>query len=96
MTAKCAYAESTGCGASAPRPVLAPWLKLIIGFVLIWTLIFVIGSLAQLLPGAKRMAQVIDERGLRATAVYYTDFEEPAEGSERIRDSLDYRSRSDR
>ena len=36
------------------------------------------------------MAQVIDERDLRATAIYYTDFEEPAEGSERIRDSLDY------
>jgi len=36
------------------------------------------------------MARVIDERGLRATAVYYTDFEEPAEGSEFIRDRLDY------
>jgi len=36
------------------------------------------------------MAHVIDERHLRATAIYYTDFEEPAEGSERIRDSLDY------
>jgi hypothetical protein len=36
------------------------------------------------------MAHVIDERNLRATAIYYTDFEEPAEGSERIRDSLDY------
>jgi hypothetical protein len=36
---------------------------------------------------------VIDERGLRATAIYYTDFEEPAEGSERIRDSLDYMPR---
>jgi hypothetical protein len=36
------------------------------------------------------MAYVIDDRNLRATAIYYTDFEEPAEGSERIRDSLDY------
>jgi hypothetical protein len=96
MTAKCAYAETPGCGAEARQPGVYPWLKLIIGFVLIWALIFVIGSLAQLLPGAKRMAQVIDERGLRATAVYYTDFEEPAEGSERIRDSLDYKPRSDR
>ncbi len=90
MTAKCATVENTDCGASAPQSVFSPWLKLIVGFVLIWVLIFVGGSLARLLPGAKRMAQVIDERGLRATAVYYTDFEEPAEGSERIRDSLDY------
>jgi hypothetical protein len=68
-------------------------LKLVIGFALIWALIFGGGSLARFLPGARRMAQVIDERGLRATAVYYTDFEEPAEGSERIRDSLDYAPR---
>ena len=96
MTAKCASAETPGCEASAPQPGIYPWLKLVAGFILIWALIFGIGSLAQLLPGAKRMAQVIDERGLRAPAVYYTDFEEPAEGSERIRDSLDYKPRSDR
>jgi hypothetical protein len=74
--------------------VFSPWLKLIIGFFLIWALIFVVGSVAQLLPGAKHMARVIDERDLRATAIYYTDFEEPAEGSERIRDSLDYMPRA--
>jgi hypothetical protein len=96
MTVKCAYAETPGCAASTPPPGVYRWLKLVAGFILIWTLIFGIGSLAQQLPGAKRMAQVIDERGLRATAVYYTDFEEPAEGSERIRDSLDYMPRSDR
>jgi hypothetical protein len=74
--------------------VFSPWLKLIIGFFLIWALIFVVGSVAQLLPGAKHMARVIDERDLRATAIYYTDFEEPAEASERIRDSLDYMPRA--
>jgi hypothetical protein len=91
MTVKRANAANTDSGASAPLSVFAPWLKLIIGFGLIWALIFLGGSLAQRLPGARHMARVIDERGLRATAVYYTDFEEPAEGSERIRDSLDYR-----
>jgi hypothetical protein len=77
-------------GAEAPQAGLRAWLKLIIGFVMIWALIFGLGSLARFIPGAQRMAQVIDERNLRATAIYYTDFEEPAEGSERIRDSLDY------
>ena len=90
MTTKCASPDNSVCGASAPQTGFGPWLKLIIGFVMIWVLIFGFGSLARLLPGAKHMAQVIDERGLRATAIYYTDFEEPAEGSERIRDSLDY------
>jgi len=82
-------ADTVG-GAPAPPTVLTSWVKLIVGFVLIWALIFGFGSLARLIPGAARMAQVIDERNLRATAIYYTDFEEPAEGSERIRDSLSY------
>ena len=77
-------------GASAPPATLNPWLKLLIGIALILFFMFGIGSLAQYIPGARHMAQVIDERNLRVTAIYYTDFEEPAEGSERIRDSLDY------
>lgn len=77
--------------ASAPQAGVNPWLKLVIGTALIIAFIFGFGSLAQWIPGARQMAQVIDERNLRATAIYYTDFEEPAEGSERIRDSLDYR-----
>jgi hypothetical protein len=76
--------------ASAPPAALNPWLRLLIGIVLILFFMFGIGSLAQRIPGARHMAHVIDERHLRATAIYYTDFEEPAEGSERIRDSLDY------
>jgi hypothetical protein len=77
-------------GASAPPAALNPWLRLLIGIALILFFMFGIGSLAQRIPGARHMAHVIDERHLRATAIYYTDFEEPAEGSERIRDSLDY------
>jgi len=90
MTTNFAPPRTALCGASTPQSGLGPWLRLIIGFVVIWALIFGVGSLARLLPGARHMAQVIDERGLRATAIYYTDFEEPAEGSEWIRDSLQY------
>ncbi|MFH1976641.1 MAG: hypothetical protein ABIJ52_13980 [Pseudomonadota bacterium] len=91
MTAKSMCASQSVCGVPAPRTELNPYLKLIIGIALILGFIFGIGSLAQFIPGARHMARVIDERNLRATAIFYTDFEEPAEGSERIRDSLDYR-----
>lgn len=90
MIGKHANSLTPACGASAPQASLHPWLKLIIGIVLILAFIFGIGSLAQWIPGARHMAQVIDQRNLRVSAIYYTDFEEPAEGSERIRDSLDY------
>lgn len=77
------------CGASAPQARFKPWLKLVAGFILIWAGIFALGTLLQFSPGAKHMAEVIDERNLRATAIYYTDFEEPYEGSEYIRHSLE-------
>ncbi len=83
--------QCPACGDTLPQAGFYPVLKLLIGIALILTFIFGVGSLAQLIPGASHMAKVIDERNLRATAIYYTDFEEPAEGSESIRDSLDYR-----
>lgn len=64
------------------------WLKLLAGVAAVLFFIFGIGSLAARLPGAARMAEVIDERELRATAIFYTDFKESAEGSEYIRDAL--------
>jgi hypothetical protein len=90
MTEKDTCASDPAHGTSARRAGLKPWLKLVIGIALILVFIFGVGSLAQLIPGARHMANVIDERNLRATAIYYTDFEEPAEGSGRIRDSLEY------
>lgn len=77
-------------GEQHPREGMRPWIKLLIGIILIATFILGVGSLAQQIPGARHMARVIDERNLRATAVYYTDFDESAEGSAAIRDSLDY------
>lgn len=90
MTAEKTNTPCPACKDFIPQAGLNPWLKLIIGIMLILTFIFGIGSLAQLIPGASHMAYVINEGNIKATAVYYTDFEEPAEGSERIRDSLDY------
>jgi hypothetical protein len=66
------------------------WLKLLAGAAAVLAFIFGIGSLAALLPGAAHMAQVIEERDLRATAIFYTDFKESAEASEYIHDALRY------
>jgi hypothetical protein len=77
-------------GASAPRVGLHPWLRLMTGIVAVLAFIFGIGTLATYLPGAKHMSEVIEERELRATAIFYTDFKESAEGSEYIRDCIEY------
>jgi hypothetical protein len=76
--------------ASGPLEGLNPWLKLFLGFVLILLFMFIGGSLSKHIPGARRMGEVIDERDLKATAMYYTDVEESAEGSEYIRHCREY------
>jgi hypothetical protein len=91
MIAEISNQALPACPDSSRQAGLNPVLKLIIGIILILAFIFGIGSLARFIPGARHMAYVIDERNLRATAIFYTDFEEPAEGSEIIRDSLEYR-----
>lgn len=83
-------AVTPACGGEIPQAKTSPWLKLIAGIILILIFIFGFGILGKLIPGARRMGEVIDERNLRATAIYYTDFEESAEASESIRDSLEY------
>ena len=66
------------------------WLKLLIGIAMILFFMFGIGSLSKWIPGARRMAQVIEEYDIRATAVYYTDFDESYEGSQFIRHRLEH------
>ncbi len=84
-----------GCGASAPRSGLIKWVKLLAGFILVWVCIFAFGTLSRLIPGADHMAEVIDERNLRATAIYYTDLDESYEGSEYIRHCLESARKKD-
>lgn len=78
-------------GRASARPArLHAWLKLAAGFLLVLLFIFGAGRLSLLLPGARHMGQVIEAHQLRATAIYYTDFDTSAEASESIRHSLNY------
>lgn len=83
--------SSTRSGEADAAPErIKQWLKLLVGVVALLVFVFGIGSLAAFLPGAGHMAQVIEERDLRATAIFYTDFKESAEGSQYIHDALSY------
>jgi len=81
-------------GSADPPGGMNRWLKLFIGVALILFFMFGIGSLSKFIPGARRMGQVIEAYNIRATAVYYTDFDESYEGSESIRHSLEYTPRA--
>lgn len=82
-------------GDSAPPAPLNAWVRLTLGFLLILLFIFGGGYLAQFLPGARHMAEVIEAHDLRATAIFYTDFKESADGAWYVRHNLDFRPRQE-
>lgn len=90
MTGKASRTEKPSPAVKNSGEGFKPWLQLFIGICTILVFVFGVGTLATYLPGAAHMANVIDERDLRATAIFYTDFKESAEGSEYVRHTLEY------
>lgn len=90
MTGKTSRTEKSSPGHKIPGEGFKPWLHLLLGMSAILVFVFGVGTLATYLPGAAHMAEVIEERDLRATAIFYTDFKESAEGSEYVRHTLEY------
>ena len=76
------------------QDALNSWIKLAFGIVLVLLFIFGVGRLSTFIPGAQHMAAVIEDHDLRATAIFYTDFDTAADSSEYIRHSLTYPPRN--
>jgi hypothetical protein len=83
-------AIQASCPIKKQQEAINPWLKLALGIALVLLFMFGAGRLSTYIPGAQRMAQVIDDHELRATAIFYTDFETSAASAEYIRHSLAY------
>lgn len=66
------------------------WLKLLVGLALVIFFMFVIAPLGDHVPGFHSMFQFIEEKNLKATALYYTDIDEFGEAAVSIRNSLEY------
>jgi hypothetical protein len=69
------------------------WLKLVMGIALIIFFIFGFGRISSYIPGAARMARVIDDWDLRTAAIFYTDLDTSSQSAEYIRCSLEYTPR---
>ncbi|MBN1105625.1 MAG: hypothetical protein JXL84_19610 [Deltaproteobacteria bacterium] len=69
---------------------LTSWLKLLLGIALIVLFMIVMGPFEKLFPGMESMSRFIDERGIKATALYYTDIDEFGDATASLRDYLEY------
>lgn len=72
------------------NPGLKPWLKLVLGLVLVVLFMYVMGPFKEIFPGMGTMSRFVEERDIKATALYYTDIDQFGEATASLRDSRDY------
>jgi len=82
-------------GSKGPAGDIRSWLKLLAGLALIILFMFILAPLGDRLPGFDSMFKFIEERNLRATALYYTDIDEFGDASATLRNHLEYPNQSE-
>ena len=75
-------------------PSLGGWPGLILGLALLLLFIFVIVPFWNDLPGVKPLADYIEESGIDAGALYYTEVEETGEAETHMRTTFEYTPRA--
>jgi hypothetical protein len=66
------------------------WLLCISCFILLWAFMFVIAPWLQRVPMINQLAKYIEESGIEAGAIYYTEVKEVSEAEANMRDTLMY------
>jgi hypothetical protein len=82
---KTATGVSTG-----QRAGLGAWLRLFLGLVALLVFMFIIAPAGLKIPGFNSMSALIEEKNLRATALYYTDIDEFGEAAVTLRNNREY------
>jgi len=75
-------------GPRRPSGTLLRWGALAAWMALIWLFVFVVAPAVRDTPSVKPMADYIRERGIDASALYYTEVEETGEAEAYLRDAL--------
>jgi hypothetical protein len=60
-------------------PIARRWARLFLGILLIWAFMFIVAPLVEKAPVVGPMIRFIEENGIDASALYYTEIEEFSE-----------------
>lgn len=77
-------------GHGRPSSVLLRWAGLFFGLFLIWVFMFVIAPWVEKWPSVKPIADFVEETGINASGLYYTDVEETSEAELNLRSTFEY------
>ncbi len=81
---------STLDGQRRPSSLISRWGRLLLGFFLVWLFMFVIAPVIGKSPAVKPLADFIEERGIDASALYYTEVEEASVAELNMRHTMEY------
>ncbi len=77
-------------GRQRPSGIFRKWAALLFGVFLIWLFMFVIAPWIQKSPSVKPLADFIEESGIDASALFYTEVEEASDAELYMRSTLEY------
>ena len=77
-------------GHKRPSGAVRKWLGLFLGFFLVWIFMFIIAPAIEKTDAVKPFAQFIEDSGIDAGALYYTEIEETAEAEMYLLDAARY------
>jgi hypothetical protein len=63
---------------------------LLLGFALVWAFMFIVAPWIEESPAVKPLAQFIQDTGIDASALYYTEIDETAEAEMYFYDAANY------
>lgn len=79
-----------GGGLHSPSPAVRKWMTLLASFFIVWIFMFVIAPWVQTSPAIKPLATFIEETGIDASALFYTEVEEASEAELNMRTTMEY------
>ncbi len=83
----------TGTGLKRFLPVARRWVRLFMGVGLIWAFMFIVAPRVEKMPAIEPIIRFIEENGIDASALYYTEIEEFFEAEIHMENAMDFAPR---
>ena len=77
-------------GCKNPSGLIRKWAALFLCFFLVWVFMFVIAPWIEKMPAVRPLAEFIEESGIDASALFYTDVEEASEAELNMYNTMKY------
>jgi hypothetical protein len=84
------FNEMNPLGKKCARPpnLLQRWISLAFWLLCIWVFVFVLAPMMQNIPAVKILSSYIEESGIDASALYYTEVDEVGESDLAVRNTF--------